>query len=270
MRTLLVIVSMVVMAGGCGSNKTPQPGVDGGSLSCLPNLDGRIDVSELPVAFDQVAEYFVDNNATVNLAGGVDGEGVRVWSFADSADSATRQALSAESVTDKWYAGQFPGAQWANSDLAGAIDSVFRLDDSGLWLLGQASRQPDPPSGRTLIVYQTPVAVLRLPLERGMEWTEVGEVVDGEINGLPYRATDTYVIRVSDSGRVELPLVKFSPAFKVETAVDVVPALGGVTVSRRQTSFFFECFGELVRATSRDDESQADFSTAAELRRFAL
>jgi hypothetical protein len=35
----------------------------------------------------------------------------------------------------------------------------------------------------------------------------------------------------------------------------------------RQTSFFFECFGEVARATSQPNETQDDFTTAAELRR---
>jgi hypothetical protein len=36
------------------------------------------------------------------------------------------------------------------------------------------------------------------------------------------------------------------------------------------TSFLFECFGEVAHAESRIDEPNADFTTAATLRRFAL
>jgi hypothetical protein len=35
-------------------------------------------------------------------------------------------------------------------------------------------------------------------------------------------------------------------------------------------SFWFECFGEIGRATSRANEPASDFTTAEELRRFAL
>jgi hypothetical protein len=41
-------------------------------------------------------------------------------------------------------------------------------------------------------------------------------------------------------------------------------------VSRRQTQFFFECFGEVARAESKANETAPDFTTAAVLRRFAL
>ena len=44
----------------------------------------------------------------------------------------------------------------------------------------------------------------------------------------------------------------------------------GASVSRRQVSFLFECFGEVARATSRDDEQAVDFTTAAEVRRLGM
>jgi hypothetical protein len=38
----------------------------------------------------------------------------------------------------------------------------------------------------------------------------------------------------------------------------------------RQTSWFFECFGEVARAKSRTDEPNEDFTVAAEVRRLSL
>ena len=35
-----------------------------------------------------------------------------------------------------------------------------------------------------------------------------------------------------------------------------------------QISFLFECFGEVARATSQPNETNQDFTTAAEVRRF--
>jgi hypothetical protein len=49
----------------------------------------------------------------------------------------------------------------------------------------------------------------------------------------------------------------------------VQPSAGASTV-RRQTSFFFECFGEVARAVSRNGETQDDFTSALELRRLGL
>jgi hypothetical protein len=47
------------------------------------------------------------------------------------------------------------------------------------------------------------------------------------------------------------------------------PAVGA-TVITRQTSFLFECFGEVARATSVQNEENEKFTTAAEVRRLGL
>jgi len=57
---------------------------------------------------------------------------------------------------------------------------------------------------------------------------------------------------------------------RVRTNVTRTPSTGTPVVSRRTTLFMFECFGEVARAESQPDEANADFTTAAYLRRFAL
>jgi hypothetical protein len=61
----------------------------------------------------------------------------------------------------------------------------------------------------------------------------------------------------------------FDPTLRVRTSAVRRPSSGGMT-SRRQTLWLFECFGEVARAESRVDEPNADFTSAAYLRRFAL
>jgi len=56
---------------------------------------------------------------------------------------------------------------------------------------------------------------------------------------------------------------------RVRTRVQVTPAVG-IPTSRRQVGFLSECYGEVARATSRDNETDEDFNTAAELRRVGL
>ena len=67
-------------------------------------------------------------------------------------------------------------------------------------------------------------------------------------------------------GAIDLPQLTFDQVHRVRTKVTVEPAVGA-TVVRRQVSFFAECFGEVARVTSQNDEPEADFTTAAELRR---
>ena len=257
----------------CHANETPLgSGPDAGAeLSCLPNLDGVIDADEVPVAVGVPVEYLVSTDRGVDLAGSVSGDGARVWDFSaeDVGDVVT--AITARPAQGQWYADQFPDGEVAlGSDSSGAIDAIYKRDDRGLWLLGLASVQPSPPAGTTLLVYDEPVAVLRFPLRPDDAWTSIGTISGGTLDGLPYVGTDTYDVRVDGSGQVHLPYVSFQQAHRVRTRVVVAPAVGGITTSSRQVSFLFECFGEVARATSRLNEADEDFTTAAELRRFAL
>ena len=49
-----------------------------------------------------------------------------------------------------------------------------------------------------------------------------------------------------------------------------IEPVAGPTVSRRQLSWMFECFGEVARATSLDNETKSEFTTTSELRRLGL
>ena len=71
------------------------------------------------------------------------------------------------------------------------------------------------------------------------------------------------------AGRLELTDLTFTQALRVRTRVTGVPAVGA-SVSRRQVSWMFECFGEVARAVSLDNEPQEDFTTTSELRRRGL
>ena len=92
---------------------------------------------------------------------------------------------------------------------------------------------------------------------------------DGVVQGLPYAGRDTYQIEVSGAGELVLPDVTFTQVLRVRTHLTAQPAVGA-SRSQWQVSFLFECFGEVARATSRDGETAADFTTAAEVRRFGL
>ena len=236
---------------------------------CVPNRDGTIDADELPVVFGIEADEYVSPSGTTHTVDLAGGGTPLAWDL--SAEYANDQRLDAAPVPlgAQWYAPSFPGGQFV-SDAGGGNDGVYAEDATALWLYGLASHDAAPAGGKTLLVYDTPIAVLRFPLHDGMSWTETGHVTGGTIDGLPYIGTDTYQIDVSGRGTVEVPYVDFDPALRVRTHVTVAPAAGGTTTSRRQTQFLFECFGEVARAESVPDEPDADFTTAAVLRRFAL
>ncbi|HEY3355567.1 MAG TPA: hypothetical protein VGQ83_20115 [Polyangia bacterium] len=278
MRRLSVL--LVLLASACTENQTPPPDHlpygDGGTLpplTCVPNLDGQIAASELQAALGVPANYLVSpagEERPVDLAGTVDAAGHRLWDWSAYAESDRRLTLTASVVTDKWYAASFPTGQFTTAlDAAQTLQAVYRQDAEQMLLLGIASTEPAPPEGKTLIVYDPPVVLYRFPLAVGASWVSVGNVANATIRGLPYAARDTYEVSIDAAGRMELPDLGFAQALRVRTKVTTAPA-AGQSVTRWQVSFLFECFGEIARATSRDNEQNADFTTAAEVRRFGL
>jgi hypothetical protein len=266
------------MLAACGDNLThpaEHPDYDGGDaqpLSCVPNLDGRIDPSELSPTLDTPVNYLVSpagKERTVDLTGTIV-SGQRVWNLAvDYADDA-RLKITASTVIGKWYATSFPGGQFVTPFDAGAtLEAVYRKDDQALWLLGLASTTPDAAEGKTLLVYDTGIPIVRFPLVVGAKWVAAGTIVGGTLRGLPYAGKDVYEVEDDATGRLVLHDLTFEQAHRLKTKVTVSPAAGAPT-STRQVSFFVECFGEVARATSRLAEPSDLFTTTAELRRFGL
>ena len=271
---LILPAALLVMA--CGDNQThtdDRPGYgEGGSapLSCLPNLDGQIDASELEAALGVSVSYLVSpsgKETPVDTEGAVDANGKRIWDW--SIDLATDQAinLSASELGDKWYQGSFPAGQFVSAVDAGKkLEGVYAKDDEAFYLLGIASAEEAPAEGKTLLVYTSPIALYRFPIQPGIDWVSTGEIENGLIRGLPYAGKDIYEVAVDASGELVLPAYTFTQVHRVRTKVVLSPAVGDSTFTR-QTSFFFECFGEVGRATSLPDELNENFTTAAEVRR---
>lgn len=274
------VASALVLAviSGCGPNRTrpDRPDLDASvapPLECVPNLDGRIEAREVAPVIGVTVSYLVNPSSEprdVDLVGAIEGD-VRVWDLGSDYASDAVLSLTARPVEGQWFADAFP----VDADFATAIDvgatvlGVYRHGESALELLGVASATEAPPEGRTLLVYETPIVALRFPLEAGAHWISAAEIRDGVVRGLPYAGRDTYDVTVTGEGTLVLPDLTFERALRVSTSVTIEPA-AGESVSRRQSSFFFECFGEVARATSRDGETQSDFTVAAELRRFGL
>lgn len=275
MRPLLFTLLLLA---ACGPNRTYPDRASYvpdtvAPLECVPNLDGRVDASELKSAIGVPVTYLVSpagSTRPVKLEGATDAQGKRVWDFAvDYADDQVAK-LSASTLSGKWYAASFPAGQFvAPLDLAATIDGVYVNDGANLLLLGYASAQESPPLGKTLVVYSAPVAISRFPLETGKQWVSVGEVRNATVRGLPYAGRDTYNVRVDAAGQLELPDVTFTQTLRVRTMTSIEPSVGAPII-RRQAGWVFECFGEVARATARDNETTDDFTITSELRRLGF
>jgi hypothetical protein len=263
---------------GCGDNQTVAPSrlaYEAGAaepLACVPNLDGKIEAKEIQPAIDVPVSYLVSapgQNRAIALVPVVDAQGRNSWDLsAAQGDKALR--IAAQTLTGKWYQASFPAQAFvAPFDAAGRIEGIYVHGPESIALLGLASREENAPEGKTLLVYGEPVVLYRLPVQVGQAFTSVGQVRDATLRGQPYAGRDTYDVKVDAAGRVALPDLTFTQAIRVKTKVTLEP-VAGKTIVRRQTSFMFECFGEVARATSLDDEPNEDFSVAAEVRRLGL
>jgi hypothetical protein len=274
--TLALCVSCLALA-ACGDNLTipTHPGYDAGggggdagTLGCVPNLDGKVDAAEFKAVLNTPVTYLIGQNQPVDLAGKPDSGGKLTWSFDTDNAADTQITISASDLNGKWYQASFPEGQWvAPSDLAGTIDGVYASDDQAIYLLGLASTEPNPTAGKTLLVYDTKVAVYRFPLEPGASWTSVGHITNATVGNLPYTGTHTYEIADDAIGQLALHSLTFTQAHRIRTKLTITAPAGPDTTIKRQTGFVYECFGEVTRATAALNEPNDNFTTAAELRR---
>jgi hypothetical protein len=269
---------LLLVLASCGENRTipdkaayVAPTV--APLECVPNLDGRIEATEVKAALGIPVHYLASPPGTsrpVSIAGEVNGQGQRVWDLSNDYADDRVATLSASALAGHWFAASFPNGQFVSAlDLGQSVLGVYQNDGTDLLLLGYATAEENPTTGKTLVVYTAPVAIFRFPLEVGKQWISVGQVSNGLVRGLPFAGRDTYQIRVDASGQLELPDVSFTQALRVRTTTTIEPAIGNAIV-RRQVGWVFECFGEVARATAPDGETNDDFTTTSELRRLGL
>jgi len=278
-KKALASVLLLSLAAACSENLTPTTGrspYEGSQvqpLTCVPNLDGKIDANELAPSIGVAVNLLVSpagKEQPVDLVAKPFEENKVRWDY--SLDRADDQAavIEASAIKGKWYEKSFPENTFvAPFDVGGRVEAVYQHDTNALSLVGLASKEPNPPEGQTLFVYTTPLALYKFPLAPGVTYTSVGEAKNATLRGLPYAGKDTYEVKVDAVGQLDLPDVIFQQALKVRTKVRLEPAAGAPT-TQVQVSFLFECFGEVARFTSKAGETADDFTVASEVRRFGL
>lgn len=263
----------------CSDNQTTLPqgqAYEAGApapLACVPNMDGKIDSNELAPAFDQPAHYLVNpagQSRTIDIQGRVESSGVRLWDYSTPFTDDRIATITAQKPDAQWFASSFPGAEFvAPVDLGARTVGIYARSETEIRLMGLASADENPPEGKTLIVYDPPVTLYKLPLTVGSKHSSTGTSRNATFRGQPYAGRDTYDVSVDASGKLILPDITFTQVLRVRTFVTVEPIAGQKT-TQRQVSWFYECFGEVARATSASNEPNEDFSNVAELRRLAL
>ena len=105
MKRLLFPLALVLAS--CGDNLTyptrdPYIGAEAAPLECVPNLDGRIDATELRAAIGVPLRYLASPpgiSRGVDVVGGINPQNQRVWDLAvDYADDRVAKLLQQPSV----------------------------------------------------------------------------------------------------------------------------------------------------------------------------
>ncbi|HEY1100553.1 MAG TPA: hypothetical protein VGF99_16550 [Myxococcota bacterium] len=272
------IVVAIAAVAGC----TPGPAVDDADVyapvvevpDCRPDNDGIITADEMPVVVGAIARNRIGTNVPVDIDGTVGDDGVTRWDLTRPVvDIEPVGTFTVEEMGEQWFAGLFPNADFAaplvpgNSQLGPLV-----VDDNGWSLLGGASREEDPPEGKTQIVYDTPSRLYPFPLQLGTTVTTTSRARNAVLLGIQTAFDDKVTVTVVRQGTVVLPDLELDNTLQVQVKLERTLVAGDV----QQVSYHFvhECFGEVARFISEavplDQELDENFTTAREVWRLAL
>jgi hypothetical protein len=146
-----------------------------------------------------------------------------------------------------------------SSDLLG----VFEVTSTSLLLRGVAS--PTDSLTKTQLTYTPAVVVQDFPLSEGKTWTTTSNVT-GLAQGVLVNYSEKYASFVDAHGTLKAPYGEF-PVLRTRTVL--TRTIGIVTTIVRTYLFGTECFGTVASIAAKDNEPNAEVSSAAEVRRLS-
>jgi hypothetical protein len=237
----------------------------GPSGVCAPNHDGRIDRAEVPLRAGLYATFRVGTGAAVDTAGTGTPDAYQ-WDLTGHFANDGDERVTLEPLAGKWFAADFAGATYVSKLAAGSdLLGIFEVADDALLLRGVAS--PTGDGAFTKLTYDPPVKVLAFPLQKGASFTTTASV-SGTASGIPFLFpySEVYESTVDRQGTLLTPFGTF-PVLRVRTTL--TRTVGFLVTTIRTFSFASECFGTVAVMRSKDNETSAEFTTAAEVRRLA-
>lgn len=249
--------------GDVAATDSAAPPSDSGGI-CIPNHDNTITRSEVPLIAGVSATWAVAANATVDVAGKVQGDGTLQWNLADGFVGDHALKLQTLPVAATWFAPSYPTATYA-AKLREGIEllGIFEATPQKLLLLGVVS--PTDGLTRTQLVYTPPVPVFSFPLTVGASWTQASSV-SGLAQGLGVIYAETYSFSVDAHGTLKTPLGPF-PVLRVRSKLDRL--IGLLPSQERSVLFVAECFGTVAAIDAVTGETADNFTKAASVRRIA-
>jgi len=247
-------------APGMTADTGSPPGVDSGL--CVPNNDGTITRDEVPMQAGLHANFEFAENVTVDSAGTMNANGTYAWDLTGPYSGDHTALVTTNDPTGQWFSSQFPGATYTTtlSDSSNLL-GIFEASQTALSLIGIAS----PASGntQTKLSYSPPAQFLGVPMTIGTTWTSNSEVT-GTAEGLVSNYFEEYASKVDAQGTLKIPYGTFS-VLRVQTTL--TRTVGGVATVTQSLAWVAECFGTIASITSQADETQTNFTNAAQVMR---
>ncbi len=237
----------------------------GGGLGplCSPNFDGTVTRAEMPLGAGLHATFRVATSATFNTAG-TTADGGTTWNFDVALANDKQVLLETQPLAGKWFENKFAGATYAVPlSSTDPLLGVFEVANDGLLLRGVVS--PTDSASATELTYTPPAKFLAFPMSSGTSWTTTS-TVSGRLNGSFWTQTEKYESSVDKSGAALTPFAAMS-VLRVKTVL--TRTIGFVPTITRTYLFVAECFGTVATINSTAGETQAEFSSAAEVRRLS-
>lgn len=252
---------------GPGGDDGVDQGGDMGTepVICRPNNDGVITRQEVPLRAGLSATYRVATDvAEVSTAGEDHGDGTRTWDLSGMFRGDARVIVEARDPGGQWFSPDFPRATYMTQlSQSSSLLGLFEITAEDLRLLGVAS--PEDGFYETNVEYEPAVRTLAFPLEMGKSWEDASSVT-GKFNGGFVSYSEDYTSQVDARGTLKTPYGDFEV---LRVRVELERTVGFLTTTTRTYLFVSECFGTVGTIVSEDDESEVEFTAAAEVRRLA-
>jgi hypothetical protein len=250
---------------GAADFATPIPdgwNPDALSASCTFNGDGTITRAEESFLVGLGALFAVNAPNTTVPVNNVAQSGT--WDFSAAVSSEAKQFDQLVSPSGQWWASNFPTATYGERiDDGQQAYGVFRVDADKLVMLGVVSDQSGV--SQTELTYATPIVVLQFPMSVGTTWTSESDV-SGQASGIAFFAHEKYIFTVGERGMTKVPAATFDT---LRLKMAYTQTYGALVTTRITYLHMAECYGAVARIRSQDNETSADFTTAAEYRRLA-
>lgn len=231
------------------------------SVVCVPNRDGKIERSEVPIAPGLQATFAIATGVTFDTRGTV-GATPR-WDMS-AFEGDTKVLVETLDPAPLWFGVDYPSATYAtklaaDSDLLG----VFEAKPDGLYLLGVVSAEGG--FTRTQLSYDPPARLLAYPMTKGKTWTSTSSV-SGVTNGIATFASETYEGTIDADGTLKTPFAEFET---LRAIVSLDRWVGVALYTEVSHLWVTECFGTVATVRSEGYASGPELTKAAELRRLS-